>query len=677
MDSKSISEFYNFTQQVEDGDAYFGAIMDVASLINDREHDGDNSGGRLTKAIDKGIADLNANYPDKGPYENGRLIAKVAQWVYEIVNKLPLGYARNDYGMIVERTTSDTGTSDTPICADIQAVARIEGYETGDDGLLFRFMHYNGQWREIVVKTQDLYGNKETCVSRVAGKGWHVEDGREPEARSILRAAQPNRTIIVFERTTGHLIVNGHRIYIAGDRIYTTDDLNPNDYRFEGSSAAVPRTGSGGTHKEWYEGAEKFATDNPRLIFAANTALAGATLEPTGFNGANLYMLGPSSTGKTTALAFGGSTFGSGKTPGGYWHSLKATAGGLEAFFESHHDATLLGDEAGEIDSMKTMAYIQNNEGKQRKSQSGDAKDRTSFRVLALLSGEKEFKRAMEEAKHSVEAGMLVRNIGIPFVSDKGWGLFDNIKDYPDSQAFAEAVSEFSRQQYGTAGPLFIQYVLDNYDDIASRRHEIKEIERQLVASLGKDSVSFQVARMAQPFALIAFVGKLGAEAGIVPWTFKQSFKASQILYKAAIDTRGNTGDFEVNKGKDAIEKAIRTNYSRFHRAGNPANNALGYTWHDGENQVFAFYTHAFQELAGDRQKATLVAKEFDNEGRLQKGSGRNLADKVSVAVRRKFNGDENTIGKDDRFYLVTLAAYELVTLQEHENNVVMLPEAV
>ena len=195
-------------------------------------------------------------------------------------------------------------------------------------------------------------------------------------------------------------------------------------------------------------------------------------------------------------------------------------------------------------------------------------KERTEFRVFAVMSSEKRFQDALEEQRVKTEAGMLVRNIDINADLNMGLGVFDHIGDYESSREFADAIKAFTEATYGTAGPMFLDKLLSSYDDVAARSDELKQIEDALMKEAFMEGVSFQVQRIVKPFALVAFAGKLAAEWGLVPWTPEQSFEASQSMLKAAIDARGNTGDFDTASGVGKIRQLIRQNMSQFYREG-------------------------------------------------------------------------------------------------------------
>ena len=124
--------------------------------------------------------------------------------------------------------------------------------------------------------------------------------------------------------------------------------------------------------------------------------------------------------------------------------------------------------------------------------------------------------------------GQMVRLVGIPAVVTDKLGVFENLHGRKKPATFAKDVKAAAMQHYGVAGPAFIEYVVENYNQVVARKIEIEKFARSLVP----DGADGQVERVAELFALVAFAGELAIEAGILPWEAGRSQQGLEATFR-------------------------------------------------------------------------------------------------------------------------------------------------
>jgi uncharacterized protein (DUF927 family) len=326
-----------------------------------------------------------------------------------------------------------------------------------------------------------------------------------------------------------------------------------------------------GTLKDWQNGIGQLTVGQRLGVLAVSTAFAGPLLYLSGQDGGGIHTRGSSSTGKTSLARAAASVWG----PRGYTRSWRATANGLEGAAVLATDTLLVLDELGVIDSreLNAAAYqLAIGHGKSRSRRDGSARAPATWRVMVVSTGEISLASKVEEDRNRrARAGQEVRILDIPADGGKGFGAFDHPRAGEDSAAgLADEIVRSAEEFYGTAGPAFLQKIIDaGIDKITDAINTAIEAFCAHVVKFGTDG---QIQRAARRLALIAVAGELAHDLGIVPnWHKGEAIKAAEFALQQWIAGRGGSEAAEVIQSIRAVRLFIeRYGDSRFENADYP-----------------------------------------------------------------------------------------------------------
>jgi len=204
-----------------------------------------------------------------------------------------------------------------------------------------------------------------------------------------------------------------------------------------------------------------------------------------------------------------------------------------------------------------------NGQGKARGRRDGTAKAAVQFKAMVLSSGERAVSQQITGGKGSAHmpGGVAVRMIDLPIEYAPGES-FEDIGDHRDAGHLAERLNTIAKSNYGTAGPAFVQYLVDTSE-------ETLELEQKscdwFVDQLIGDGYDPQVRRVAQRFGVIGAAGVIAMKAGILPWDKQSIINAVETCFKAWIDARGGGESEERRSAKRDLKAFFEANgASRF-----------------------------------------------------------------------------------------------------------------
>lgn len=293
------------------------------------------------------------------------------------------------------------------------------------------------------------------------------------------------------------------------------------------------------------------AAGNHLLLFAVSLAFAGPLLHILELESGGLHLRGPSSSGKSTALALAGSVWGGGGLRG-YVRQWRATDNALEGVAALHSDTFLALDEIGQVEpkAAGAAAYmLANGSGKARAGRDGSARRPAQWRCLFLSSGEIGLADKVAEAGQRMTAGMGVRVIDVRADGGAGLGLFAELHGEPGADALAQRIRRGAAEVYGTAGRAFVTRVADDPERV---RVEAGKMMAAFVREAVQPGSDGQVRRVADRFALVAVAGELARAFGIVPWPEGAAMEAARRCFAGWIEERGGTGAAEI---ADAVNR--------------------------------------------------------------------------------------------------------------------------
>lgn len=299
---------------------------------------------------------------------------------------------------------------------------------------------------------------------------------------------------------------------------------------------------SSGSLADWQAMMRPLA-DYPLIVFAVAVALAGPFLRIADSDNAIMHLNGQSSTGKTAALQGAASVWGLGTDPqrSGGGRSLverwNTTANAMEPTAALHGGICLTIDE---LDSSAEVVLSIHNwtagRGKARMDRTGALRTEHRWALLVLSSGETTLAAKIEASTgRKARAGELGRGNDIPVAGMQGAG--DS-----DPEAMRQAIERLKTgcgEYFGVAGPSFMQAVLDRFVTGDDLRAELKAQIAHLRDELRRDAeldghvLNSAHVRALGRFALVAAVGGLAVELGILPFSEDQVLGAVAAASKA------------------------------------------------------------------------------------------------------------------------------------------------
>ncbi len=366
--------------------------------------------------------------------------------------------------------------------------------------------------------------------------------------------------------TTG---INDVPVFVLPNRAIGIADGERVVFQPEEHSSSTRNMHRKGSLKQWQGFVAKQCNSNPTLLFALCAAFAAPLLKFASLDSGGFHFYGTSSKGKTTTLQAATSVWGCGADPAvsessyiGRWNT---TGNAIEATAAAHNDLLLALDEIGTCDSKnfgKVIYDLFGGRGKSRLQKNSALQPERTWRILGLSSGEISVRQKIEEeTSRRAMTGQLIRMIDIPIeIEDRG--VIQNSYGM-DSKTFVDNFKKQCGEYYGTAGPVFIEKLLETVPDTTQLRQlvQIKIDKHERDLSKGKKLESYQQ-RVIRRFAVVAVAGHLAIKFEILKATESEINHAVISARDAWLGDEGNKPS--VIQGVDAIKEFILRNPGRF-----------------------------------------------------------------------------------------------------------------
>lgn len=321
----------------------------------------------------------------------------------------------------------------------------------------------------------------------------------------------------------------------------------------------------GGTLDDWREHVAEPVRGNAVLMFFLMAGLAPPLMRFTETASGGFHLAGGSTTGKTTALQVAVTAWGCGADPqSGPQHTAirrwKATGNAIEAIAEMHNHMLLALDEISEVDPRELGGIIYQLAGGQSKGRAtlhGGLRAPRHWQLLYISSGERSVRDILRQGGQTLQGGQQVRLPEIP-AEDPRTGANAIIERTGDLEPaeFAERLKHACARYYGTAGPVMVAWLigqvakLGQHAFVGQLRRELRAIEEKLTERLAsaREALSDENRRALRQFALVALAGAHAEQAGILPWSFVESFEAVESVVLRWVRDQG-TERTEVDRG--------------------------------------------------------------------------------------------------------------------------------
>lgn len=533
---------------------------------------------------------------------------------------LPEGYLLTEEGVFEERKGGLT-----MICGPVWVEALTRDHKGTGWGMVVCWIDRDGRKQNQAIPNHRLHETGGGLAIMLSHGGLMIVPGEERKvARYLGLFSSPNRVLCVSQ--VGWVESGNQLVYIRPDRVISREETTEIMFQPEQHAPTVETMKSSCSLASWQRHVAEPCKGNPYLMFSVCVSLAAVLQRFAGTDNSGFHLYGNSSRGKTTALQVAASVHGCGADPGGseqtYLLRWNATQNAMEGLAAAHNDGLLVLDEIGSCppyDFGRTVYDLSGGQGKSRMNKDAVLHKQRRFRLLALSSGEYSVRQKIEEAGKQAKAGQMNRFLDIPI---------DNavVVDTHGKNA-AEFVNQLKRdcgQYYGTAGPAFIQAILDEYgteEAIRTRIHQyIEEWGELLTQSLSLEPAQ---ARALGRLAPVGAAGLMAIELGILPFEMADIQHAIETIRDAWVADELNLS--EETRGMYNVRAFILKHPDRFvlaEYASERAREVAGYYKNDGKQQLYLFTPEAFKEACGGIPEKEVARALFDHR-LLHRNNGR------------------------------------------------------
>lgn len=458
---------------------------------------------------------------------------------------LPYGFTISSTGVYY----TPEGTDDKPgtpmrVCAPLRVTALIRDRSSENWGRVIEFNDADGVRHQWAVPMEMLATDGADMRRELSRLGLAIAPGLAAKNRLLeylIESVPKTRARCVQQ--TGWF----ENVFVMPDR---TIGEGKEAVLYQSESKAACQYVQGGTLDQWRDNVAHLCTGNSRLLLAVSAAFAGMILHHAGQESGGLHFVGSSSTGKSTAQRVAASVYGGPS----FKQTWRATGNALEGTCAMHNDAALILDEMAEVDPKEVGSIVYmvgNGTGKGRAGRTGEARQRKTWRLMIISSGEIGLAQHMRDGGKIAKAGQEVRMIDIAADAGAGHGLFEDLHGHEGGAKLSDAITEVTQAYYGTPAIAFLERLTR---DLKTFPSALKKAMSAFVADNLPSDAGGQAARVCNKFAVIAIAGEYATDAGITGWQEGDAVKAAATCYRSWLDSRGGGG----NQERTAILSSVR-----------------------------------------------------------------------------------------------------------------------
>ncbi|SFA85016.1 Uncharcterized protein, DUF927 family [Collimonas sp. OK607] len=525
------------------------------------------------------------------------------------IDGMPKGFVVSKSGVFFTPDQSGDRESRTiRVCSELYVIALIRDRSSENWGRVIKFNDADGVSHKWAVPMEMLASDGADMRRELSRQGLAIAPSitaRNKLAEYLIECVPKARARCVQQ--TGWF----DNVFVMPDR---TIGESKEIVLYQSGSKTICQYLQGGTLDQWRNSVAQLCTGNSRLIFALSASFAGMILHHAGQESGGIHFVGGSSTGKSTAQLVAASVYGS----SAFKQSWRATGNALEGTCALHNDAALILDEMAEVDPKEvgSIVYmIGNGTGKGRAGRTGEAKQRKTWRLMIVSSGEIGLAQHMRDGGRIAKAGQEVRMIDIAADAGAGQGLFEELHGYEGGAKLSDAIKEATQTYYGTPAIAFLEQLTGDLENFPAA---LKTAMNAFVANHLPRDAGGQAERVCNKFAVIAIAGEYATGAGITGWQQGEAVAAAATCFRSWLDSRGGGG----NQEKTAILASVKAFFeshgeSRFSdikdTSGRVTINRAGFRKTTDEGQEYFVLPEAYRRdvCAGfDTKTVTKVLKE-------------------------------------------------------------------
>lgn len=456
---------------------------------------------------------------------------------------IPEGFSLHDDGIYEFRPGDAEGLVPVKICSPVVVKGRCRDAAGHGWGRVLSVQDPEGTWHELLLEGQQLSQSPNVALAPLFDLGLEPAPARKAaeSVMALLRAWQPEAVYLRVHRlgwtSDAHdafVLGNGR---VIGHALVTTDSV-PDDM--------MAATDTRGTLDAWKREVAAPCVNNPLMMLAVSHAFSGPLLAVLGQTGGGFHLRGESSRGKSTIQYVAGSVWGARSL----LQSWNGTPSGLEGVAAACNDTLLNLEELHNADSRtvgEIVYMLGNGKGRSRAKTNGKLQSAQQWRVPILSSGEVTLEEHMKTADRKMFAGQAVRLINLE-ADCRVHGAFDDLHGADCGSAFVERLDQAILENYGHAGPLFVEHVMGTREKKKNWQTFIDNFCRRVAKREDLSPSDGQARRVLKRFAIAALAGELATKAGLTGWPagaaravarsmFRNWFKAEEGVTNAEIDT--------------------------------------------------------------------------------------------------------------------------------------------
>jgi putative DNA primase/helicase len=313
------------------------------------------------------------------------------------------------------------------------------------------------------------------------------------------------------------------------------------------------------------------------MILALSHAFSGPLLSVLGRDGGGFHLRGVSSCGKSTLLGLAASVWGAPS----FVQSWRGTDNGIEGIAAACSDSLLVLDELHQMDprvAREIVYMLANGRGKLRMNSNSKAKRTRRWTVPMLSSGEISLEEHMASGGRTMYAGQDVRLIDLA-ADARAYGVFDCLHGEPDGRVFAERMQREAAENYGLAGPVFVEKLMAIVERRDLFQRTIDRFCRSCMTAADIPSDG-QMQRVLARFGIAATAGEIATKFGLTGWLSGTAITAARELFLGWLDARDGATHEEITVAVERTRNYVSQNLERFFVLGTSGGDPLD-GWRD------------------------------------------------------------------------------------------------
>ena len=395
--------------------------------------------------------------------------------------------------------------------------------------LVIKFFNYDSKEITVSFPTEALSDNSKTVgkllraqgMPLIAGKEKMVERYLDQMAKWCKRSGWNAEKIGWYEGTNPPC-------FVLPEAVLTSECQKEQVFYHPALQQDAKSITGKGSLKQWQEHVALPAKKNPLLSFGIMTGLAGPLNKLAKGEMGGFHFFGDTSCGKTAVAQGAASVWGDGSDP--QWFSertsirkWKATVNGLEAYAQLHNDIVLCLDEMGgtKPEYIGEAIYLLTGGTPTGRSQvEGGIRKQPAWHNIIVSTGELTVEQIMRQAGQEQKGGQRHRMPDIRCdTQDCGVVADPKYTNRDERSKFIQAYKVACSQYYGTAGPVFVSWLLSQISGqgllpfVSQLQTDVETYQKRLCEDI---QVSDEGGRLMRRLAIIGVAAFYAAEIGIL-----------------------------------------------------------------------------------------------------------------------------------------------------------------